>query len=78
MAHYTLARHYTLRGYDWNAVLYDGDIYCDTDTHSCLPRGISTENNPDLVTPLFATTEPFDYIPSCCVCGREHEYLGPC
>lgn len=73
MSHYTLTRHYSLRGYDWRAVLYDGEVYCDTGTRSCLPPPL-TSDSPD-VTPLFASGEQWNSMPVCVVCGCEHDYL---
>ena len=57
-----------MKSYDYEAVTYDGDIYCN----GCLPEGVNI--NDEQVHPIFADSE-WDYIPVCCVCGREHDYV---
>ena len=57
------------RPYDFNAVVYNGDVYCV----SCLPEGVTQET--DDVTPIFAD-ENWDHIPTCCECGEEHDYVN--
>ena len=53
---------------DYDAVVWAGDIYCI----ECLPDGVDVES--DDVQPIFTDSE-WDYIPSCCVCGKEHDYI---
>lgn len=55
-----------MKSYDYEAVIYDGDIYCI----GCLPDNIIADN----VYPIFADSE-WDYIPVCCECGYEHDYI---
>ena len=57
-----------MKSYDFYAVTYDGEIYCT----SCLPDGVSV--NDKEVSPIFADQE-WDYIPVCCNCGMEHDYI---
>lgn len=72
MAHYTPTRYYGLRAYDWNAVIYQGSVYCDTGERSCLPEGITADHAN--VSPIFAS-ESWDYVPVCDLCGYEHDYV---
>lgn len=58
-----------MKSYDYEAVTHDGDIYCT----GCLPEGVSI--NDEEVSPIFAGSE-WDYIPDCCVCGCEHDYVS--
>jgi len=57
-----------MKSYDYNAVVYGNDIYCC----ECLPADISILD--DDVTPIFAGSE-WDYMPVCCVCSCEHDYV---
>lgn len=58
-----------MKSYDYEAVTYDCDIYCT----GCLPDGVSDES--EGVFPIFADSE-WDYIPVCCECGYEHDYVS--
>lgn len=73
MAHYTPTRYYGLRAYDWNAVIYQGSVYCDTGERSCLPGGITADYTD--VIPIFAI-ESRDYPPVCDRCSHEHVYMA--
>ena len=56
-----------MKSYDYEAVAYDGDVYC----LGCLPEGV----NEDDAYPIFADSE-WDYYPVCCVCGGVHDYVN--
>ena len=58
-----------MKSYDYYAVVYDSEIYCT----ECLPSGINAES--EGVMPIFADSE-WDYIPVCCECGCEHDYIN--
>ena len=58
-----------MKSFDFNAVTYDADIYC----LDCLPDGVSGDSED--VSPIFAGSE-WDYLPVCCVCGTEHDYVS--
>jgi hypothetical protein len=57
-----------MRSYDYDAVTYDGEVYCV----ECLPDGVNVED-PE-VMPIFADSE-WAYVPVCSVCGAEHDYV---
>ena len=57
-----------MKSYDYKAVTYDGEVYCI----DCLPKEIDI--NDEEVMPIFADSE-WDYVPVCCVCGYEHDYV---
>ena len=54
---------------DYDAVIFNYEVYCI----ECLPAGVDVES--DEVQPIFADSE-WDYIPSCCVCGKSHDYVS--
>lgn len=54
--------------HDFDAVVYDGEIFCI----ACLPDGVNADS--DEVSPIFAGSE-WGYIPVCCECGTEHDYV---
>lgn len=56
-----------MKSYDYDAVAYDGAIYCT----GCLPG----EAPADEVMPIFADSETDSY-PVCDVCGTEHDYMS--
>lgn len=58
-----------MKSFDYDAVTYDGDIYCV----ECLPAEISVDS--EEVRPCFASDE-FDFTPVCCNCGTEHDYMA--
>lgn len=60
-----------MKSYDYDAATYDSDIYCV----ECLPDVFEPEaiDSGD-VHPIFADSE-WDYVPTCCVCGAEHDYV---
>lgn len=58
-----------MKDYDFNAVTYDGEIYCA----ECLPDGVKVTD--DEVSPIFADSE-WDFVPVCCGCGTEHDYVN--
>jgi hypothetical protein len=58
-----------MKAYDFDAVTFDADIYCV----ECLPDGVDEDS--DEVYPIFADSE-WDYVPVCCVCGMEHDYVS--
>lgn len=59
---------------DYEAVVYDGDIYCV----GCLPEGVEVDgidaNGDDICTPIFACSE-WDSYPVCDHCGEVHDYV---
>lgn len=55
-----------MKSYDYDAVVFDGEIYCI----GCLPENIS-ENECD---PIFADSEWQSY-PICCECQQVHHYV---
>lgn len=57
-----------MNAYDYDAVVYDDEIYCA----GCLPDGVDVEDED--VHPIFANAE-WEYIPVCCECGTEHDYV---
>ncbi len=65
-----------MKSYDYNAVIYNADVYCTR----CLPVQVrrvwygEAESWPG-VYPIFASNE-WDYYPSCSVCGEVHDYVG--
>lgn len=63
-----------MKSYDYEAMTYKGDVYCS----ECLPNEIKAiEDNfePDSIAhPIFADSE-WDYVPVCCICGAEHDYV---
>jgi hypothetical protein len=54
-----------MKSYDYNAVVYDGEIYCI----GCLPPELMDE-----AAPIFAG-HAWDIVPVCCRCGQEHDYV---
>ena len=58
-----------MHAFDYDAVTYDGEIYCI----ECLPDGVNADDED--VHPIFADSE-WDYIPVCCDCGTEHDYIN--
>jgi len=58
-----------MKSYDYNAVIVDGEIYCT----ECRPKDIRIDD-PALM-PIFADSE-WDYVPVCCECGYEHDYVS--
>lgn len=58
-----------MKSYDFDAVAYDGEIYCN----ECLPDGEDTDHED--VSPVFADSE-WDYYPTCTHCGYKHEYMS--
>lgn len=60
-----------MKSYDFEAVVYDGAVYCaDPD---CLPEGVNIEDED--VSPIFADAE-VDCAPVCENCGTEHDYMS--
>lgn len=57
-----------MKSYDYEAVAYESAVYCV----DCLPKGVSVGSED--VCPIFADSE-WDYIPTCDVCGAEHDYV---
>ena len=58
-----------MKSYDFDAVVYDGEIYCI----GCLPKIFPI--NRDDVHPIFADSE-WGYYPVCTRCGKEHDYMS--
>ena len=58
-----------MKAYDFDAVTYDGAVYC-TD---CLPEGVNV--NDEEVSPIF-TDQEWDYAPCCDECGCQHDYMN--
>jgi len=57
-----------VKAYDYDAVIFNGDVYCV----ECLPEDVfSTDCD---VQPIFAGEE-WSYVPVCCECGAEHDYM---
>jgi hypothetical protein len=56
-----------MKSYDYEAVAYDGDVYC----LGCLPKGVDEKD----ADPIFADSE-WDYYPVCCVCRGVHDYVN--
>jgi len=67
----TFLKHYkggtAMKSYDYDAVFYDGEIYCN----ECCPVNLNDED----VMPIFADSEWESY-PVCCECGYEHDYMN--
>lgn len=63
-----------MQHHDYDAVVYDGDIYCI----GCLPDGVDVNDTDqydnDICAPIFAGSE-WDYAPVCCVCSELHDYV---
>ena len=63
-----------MHDYDYDAVLYDGEIYCT----GCLPDGVDVDgvdaDGDDICQPIFAGSE-WDAYPICCQCGAVHDYV---
>ena len=57
-----------MKSYDYYACVYDNQVYCT----ECLPDGVNQFD--DDVHPIFADQE-WDYVPVCCKCKREHDYV---
>lgn len=55
-----------MNAFDYDAVIYDGDVYCI----SCLPETVSE----DEYEPIFADSEWQEY-PVCCECEETHFYV---
>ena len=55
-----------MKSYDYDAVVYGNDIYCK----ECLPDTAQTND----ISPIFADSE-WNYIPVCCECSWEHDYV---
>jgi len=53
----------------FEAVIFDRDVYCI----DCLPPGVTVNDND--VIPIFASDKWRCY-PTCCVCGRIHDYVN--
>jgi len=53
--------------YDYDAVIFDGEVYCV----ECLPEDVSDDD----VQPIFADQE-WEYAPECCECGMVHDYVS--
>ena len=64
-----------MNAYEFEAVIYDGDVYCV----GCLPDGVGVEDideyGNDVCAPIFANSE-WDYVPVCCECGQVHDYIN--
>ena len=58
-----------MKGYDFDAVVYDGEVYCV----GCLPEGVNPTS--EGVIPIFASDE-WELPPVCERCGAEHDYMG--
>lgn len=58
-----------MKSYDFDAVVYDGEIYCI----GCLPKNVSVKSED--VHPIFADSE-WTYYPVCCECQTEHDYVS--
>ena len=58
-----------MKSYDFNAVVYDGSVYCT----GCLPVGIDVDDAE--VQPIFADEE-WDSPAECESCGELHEYMN--
>jgi hypothetical protein len=54
---------------DFNAVTYDGAVYCNT----CLPSEVTIDS--EGVSPIFAGSE-WDCYPTCDACHAEHDYVS--
>ncbi len=60
-----------MKAYDYDAVIFDGDVYCV----GCLSDDVfSTDCNVQPVQPIFAGEE-WVKCPICCECGEEHDYM---
>lgn len=59
-----------MNAYDFDAVAYDGAVYCV----DCVSPETDMENDPE-VTPIFADSE-WDSYPVCFTCNREHDYVN--
>lgn len=60
-----------MKSYDYEAVAYDGAIYCV----DCLPEGIDVDSDEDEVSPLFADSE-HETTPVCDKCKHVHDYVS--
>ena len=58
-----------MKSYEYDAVVIDSEVYC----LDCIPRGYFIFD--ERLHPIFADSE-WDYIPVCCVCGCEHDYVN--
>lgn len=56
-----------MKSYDYEAVVFDGEIYCI----ECLPTNASKEE----CDPIFADSE-WDNYPTCCECFHVHDYVS--
>ena len=59
-----------MKAWDYNAVTYDGAVYCI----GCLPKGVKEED--DEVRPIFASEEWQCPGPTCDSCHELHDYMG--
>jgi hypothetical protein len=64
-----------MHAYDFDAVVYDCDVYC----LACLPDDLTADSRDEwdepIVHPIFADSEHDSY-PVCCNCGAEHDYVS--
>jgi hypothetical protein len=63
-------REVTMKAWDYEAVVYDGAIYCV----QCLPPGVDADS--DDVSPIFASDEVTAPGVVCEACGALHDYMG--
>jgi len=56
-----------MKAYDYDAVVYDGAVYCV----ECLPDGVGA----DCASPICADSE-WDSYPTCDACGCRHDYVA--
>lgn len=61
------SQHQNMIATDYEAMVYDGEIYCC----ECLPDGVTEEE----ATPIIADSE-LDRYPTCAHCGAVHDYVG--
>jgi hypothetical protein len=57
-----------MKSFDFDAVVYDGSVYCTNSLPDDVPR------DDDQVYPIFTDSE-LDSYPVCDACGREHDYM---
>ena len=58
---------YIMKCYDYDAVVYDGEIYCT----ECVPKGVTEDD----YYPIFADSE-WETAPVCNECGFVHDYMS--
>jgi hypothetical protein len=68
MLNYKAKDGLTMKSFDFDAVTYDGEVYCN----ECLPVGVDVDD--EEVSPIFADDE-WEVAPTCCQCGEVHDYM---